>query len=110
MTAVPSLSWPGSRVLAGWWPSVGRWHPRSLWLCHLLLHRVEAPVSVSRSPSLERLNRLLLEALAVSGQQPSALADQLGLDVPFLTRLLADLEAANLARHTGDVWSPTEHG
>lgn len=111
MTAAPSLSWPGSRVLAGWWPTLGRWRPRSLWLHHLLLHRVEALVSVSRSPPLERLNRLLLEALALSPRQPAALADLLGLDVPFLTRLLAELEAAGLARaDAGGEWAPTDPG
>src|SRR6266511_1765260 len=111
MTAAPTLSWPGSRVLAGWWPSLGRWHPRSLWLHHLLLHRVEALVSVSRSPPLERLNRLLLEALAAFPQQATVLAGQLGLDVPFLTRLLADLGAAGLARaDASGTWTPTESG
>src|SRR5947199_9765920 len=99
MTAAPSLTWPGSRVLAGWWPLLGRWHPRSLWLHHLLLHRIEALASVSRSAPLELLYRLLLEALAVAPpQEAAALAGRLGLDIPFLSRLLADLQGAGMVR------------
>src|SRR5262249_23491610 len=100
------LTWPGSRVLAGWWPSLGRWQPRSVWLHLFLLHRVEALMSVSRGPPLDRLNRLLLEAIA---GPPERLTSRLGLEPSLVERLLAELEAAGLARHEG-VWQPTEAG
>jgi hypothetical protein len=111
MTAAPSLTWPGSRVLAGWWPLLGRWQPRCLWLHHLLLHRVEALVAVARSPSLDLLNRLLLEALT-SGPQPGAgLASRLGLDHSFLNRMLAELRGLGLVHSEPEgTWWPTDAG
>jgi hypothetical protein len=118
MTAA-TASWPGSRVLAGWWPSLGRWQPRSLWLHLLLLHRVEALVRLSRGAPLDRLNQLLLEALATAQANPTAdqLAPQLGLEASLVGRLLAELESAGLARKEappgepwGDAWGPTDAG
>src|SRR5262245_10387263 len=91
MSAAPSLTWPGSRHLAGWWPLLGRWQPRSVWLHQLLLHRIEALVSVSRGPSQDRLNLLLLEVLAHS---PQGLPSGLGLEPALVARLLTELEAA----------------
>src|SRR5881394_960459 len=103
MTAAPPPTWPSSRVLAGWWPSLDRLRPRSLWLYHLLLHRIEAPVAVTPSAAQERLARLLLGLLVspspVSGPATTArLADRLHVDPQLLWRLLADLERAGLVR------------
>ncbi len=104
MTAAPSLTWPGSRVLAGWWPALEPRRPRSLWLHHLLLHRVEATVAVSRSASLDALNRLLLEAVAADPRPMPA------LDPALLQRLLGDLKSAGLLSVSPDGWQLTEAG
>src|SRR5262249_34529933 len=107
MSAAASLTWPGSRILAGWWPLLGRWQPRSLWLHLFLLHRVEALVSVSRRPPLDHLNRLLLEAIAAPTQ---GLTLRLGLEPALVDRLLTELESVGLARHDGSRWHLTEAG
>ncbi len=110
MTAAPSFSWPGSRVLAGWWPQLQHWQPRALWLHHLLLHRVEVLVAVSRSPALDRLNLLLLESL--DENTSAAPAVRLGMDASLLNRLFAELLTAGLiapAAETG-LWTLTEAG
>src|SRR5438270_11168066 len=100
MTAAPSPTWPSSRVLAGWWPQLDRLRPRSLWLYHLLLHRLEAPVAVAPPAAQDRLTRLLLDLLASSSSASSAtttrLAARLHLDPPVLGRLLVGLEEAGL--------------
>lgn len=104
-TARGGESWPGGRILAGWWPALARWQPRSLWLQHLLLHRVEALVNVSRGPVLERLNRLLLETLAANT------LDRLGLEPGLVAQLLVELESARLVQRTpGSPWQLTPTG
>src|SRR5262249_39792577 len=98
MTGAPPPSWPTSRVLARWRPHLERFRPRSLWLSHLLLHRVEAPVA-SRPAGHGRLTGVLLGALAAAPEAPlGRLAGSLHLDPQLLGRLLAELEAAGLAR------------
>src|SRR5947209_17542968 len=108
MTAAISFSWPGSRVLAGWWPLLQRWQPRALWLHHFLLHRIDALVAVSGSPDLDRLNRLLLESLTLAA--PETLAARLGLERALLGRLLADLQTGGLIVPDGASWSVTDAG
>ncbi len=110
MTVAPPPTWPASRVLASWWPHLDRLRPRSLWLYHLLLHRVEAPVVIAPPADQERLARLLLEVLA--SPPPSGgpltttcLAARLHFDPQVLRRLLADLESAGLVRS-----APAEQG
>src|SRR5438034_1326288 len=114
MTAAPPPTWPSSRVLAGWWPSLDRLRPRSLWLYHLLLHRVEAPVAVAPPAAQERLARLLLDLLAAPASSPgrattTRLAAQLHLDPQLLWRLLVELEKTGLVRSgSGEQgWAPT---
>jgi hypothetical protein len=111
MTAAQPPTWPPGRTLAGWWPHLGRFCPRALWLSHLYLHRIEAPVGVCRPPPLDGVTRLLLEALARAGDNmsPGRLLGVLRLDAQLLGRLLAELSAAGLAR-SNDAWSVTEAG
>src|SRR5262245_15884566 len=109
MTAAHSFPWPGSRVLAGWWPLLERWRPRAVWLHHLLLHHIDAHVTVSQSPALDNLNRLLLESLE-SGPDVAALAATLALDVPLLTRLLVDLKSAGFVLKHEERWTLTDVG
>src|SRR5438874_7881906 len=119
MTAAHPPTWPPGRALAGWWPQLDRFRPRSLWLYHLLLHRVEAPVAVARPAAQERLDRLLLEALSSSAFSPgeataAGLAALLRLDAQVLRRLLADLGRAGLvqagAGPAGAGWGLTPAG
>jgi hypothetical protein len=63
MTSASSLAFPGSRTLAGWWRQLSPHHPAAVAVGHVFFHRVDAPVVVSRLKSVERLSRLLLEAL-----------------------------------------------
>jgi hypothetical protein len=111
MTAAQAPTWPTGRTLAGWWPHLNRLRPRCLWLAHLYLHRIEAPVGVCRPPALDSVARLLLEALARAGDNVplGRLLGVLHLDVQILGRLLAELSAAGLAR-SNDAWSVTETG
>lgn len=112
MSAALSHPWPGSRILAGWQPFFTRWQPHGLWLHHLLLHRLEALVAVVRPPALDRLTRLLLEALRVNPAATADLAVRLALDRGFLDRLLADLHDVGLAHAdaTAKCWMPTVAG
>src|SRR5437879_2511242 len=113
MTAVPPPTWPSSRVLAGWWSHLDRLRPRSLWLYHLLLHRLEAPVAVAPPEAQDRLTRLLLDLLASSSSASPAtttqLAARLHLDPQVLGRLLVDLKKAGLVQSArGEQgWVPT---
>src|SRR4051812_4487154 len=112
MTAVPPPTWPSSRVLAGWWPHLDRLRPRSLWLYHLLLHRMEAPVAVAPPAAQDRLTRLLLGLLASSSASPATttrLAARLHLDPQVLERFLVDLHKAGLVQSArGEQgWVPT---
>src|SRR5262249_21611893 len=70
MSGPPPPSWPTSRVLAGWRPHLERFRPRSLWLYHLLLHRVEVPVAIARPAGHGRLTGVLLGALAAAPEAP----------------------------------------
>jgi hypothetical protein len=108
MTAALSFLWPGSRVLAGWWPMLQRWQPRAIWLHHLLLHRVDALVAVSGTPALARLNVLLLELLTLDA--PENLAARLGMDRALLSRLLVELQTGGLIVPAGSSWALTDSG
>jgi hypothetical protein len=109
MSAVSSFTWPGSRVLASWQPLLSRLRPDALWIQHLLLHRVEALVAVSHHGALDRLNRLLLEALRFSGEAEK-LAPMIGLEVELLLPLLGALGRAGLTCKEGQTWVLTPQG
>src|SRR5262249_39591488 len=96
-------TWPSSRVLAGWWPPLDRLRPRSLWLYHLLLHRIEAPVVVTPPAPQDHLVRLLLDFLAVSSPSDNSattgrLAARLHLDPQLVGRFLVDLQKLGLVQ------------
>jgi hypothetical protein len=97
--AAPSLTFPGSRTLGSWWRQLASFRPRSLWVAHLLLHRVEAPVRLTRSVPLDRFTRLVLETLTVDPAPTlSRMTDRLPLDPAVLRRVLRGLEIEGLAR------------
>jgi hypothetical protein len=110
MTAAP-MTFPGSRVLLGWWRELAGLSPRRLWFAHLLLHRVEALVEAVADRPLDALTRGLLVLLARSGPTDAhRLAAALAVDRPLLAELLGNLEAAGLACSAEGIWRATPAG
>jgi hypothetical protein len=112
MTAPAPLAFPGSRVLAGWSRQLGALHPQGLWVAHLLLHRVEALVRLSRTVGLDPFHRLILQAIRLSPSPTlSRLDETLHLGPQLLNRALAALQAERLATSTADrCWTLTALG
>jgi hypothetical protein len=61
----PQSAAPSGRVLADWWRQLASQSPRQLWLVDWLIHRLEVLARGTRSESLDQLQRLLLEGLAL---------------------------------------------
>jgi hypothetical protein len=112
MTSARSLAFPGSRVVAGWWRQLASLQPRTIWVAHLLMHRVEALVRLNRRCRLDRVQRLLLTTLARESQLPvNRLAILLPLDGCMLRQLLVGLQADGLTTQGPDAaWQLTELG
>lgn len=93
MTVSAAPAFPDSRTLASWWRDLARYHPRTLWVAHLDLLRVEAPVNAAQAVRPERLSLLVLRAI---GHGPALtvvdLHRQLHLDRPLLARVVHSLE------------------
>jgi hypothetical protein len=103
MTSASSLAFPGSRTLAGWWRQLSPHHPTAIAVGHLFIHRVEAPVAVNRLQNVERLSRLLLEALEfeagrVQNEQEllARLENRSHLDRTILHQMLRRLQSEGL--------------
>src|SRR5262249_54488324 len=97
MTASAPLVFPGSRTLAGWWRQLTPWQPRTWWVGHILLHRIEALVELAPLTSLDPLHRLVLQALTLNGSLPAERLDErLHLGRQLLGRLLCALQADGL--------------
>jgi hypothetical protein len=114
MNAASPSSWPGSRVLLGWWRELLGRHPQQLWFGRLLIHRVEAPFRVVRTRSLDRWQRALLHLLGThiprGGDLASSLAD-LQVDRQVLAQLIRELTGAGLLLQNGSgLWDLTELG
>jgi hypothetical protein len=103
MTPVAPPLFPGSRTVAAWWRELSTRNPRRWWLCHLLLHRVEALVETSVRISLDALTLGVLRSLA-AGQPPA------GLDAGLFSRLIRELTTAGLLSANPDCPRPTEAG
>src|SRR5262245_39636042 len=103
MTGAPSLAFPGSRTLAGWWRQLAPHHPRQLWVGHLLLHRVEAPARLTRICHPDAFTLLLLKALVLespaegAGTPLESLEGRLHLGRQVLLQVLRGLAAEGLA-------------
>ena len=110
MTAGSPLVFPGGRVVAGWWRQLAPARPRALWVGHLLLHRVEALVEVTRAAGLDRFSRLLLRALTLTPNQTVPDLDtRLHLGPQVLGRVLHQLQAEGLAEAgAGGGWASTD--
>jgi hypothetical protein len=105
MTAASTFLLPGPRILPGWWRDLAALRPRRLWLCPLLLHRLDAPVTVARVATLDPLRLGLLRHLAAPGAVPP---ESLHLAPALLHRLLRELAADGLIEKTG--CQPTDAG
>jgi hypothetical protein len=112
MTGGPTLLFPGSRVLAGWWRELASFKPQALWIGHLALHRVEALVRLQRSSSVAAFPQFVLKALALSnGGTLESLEQCLALGRPLLRQVLRSLQAENLVDTVeGATWSLTPLG
>lgn len=113
MSAGSALSWPGSRILLGWWRELASRQPRQLRLSRLLLHRLEAPVLVGRTHPLDRWQRALLHLASTRvpcGELESSFAD-LQMDPQFLGRLVHELTGTGLLHRNGSgLWQVTPAG
>jgi hypothetical protein len=118
MTGAPSLAFPGSRKLAGWWRQLASYRPQALWVGHLLLHHVEALVRWSQPHHLDAVSHFLLKALALgtpdsgaSRQTLQQLGARLHLDRQMLRQTLRALESEGLAQGGPDgLWTLTTLG
>jgi hypothetical protein len=114
MSAAFVPSWPGSRVLLGWWRELSGRKPLQVRICRLLLHRVEALVRVNRSHPLDRWQRALLilanTHASRGGEVTSSLTD-LRVDIQVLGQLIRELTATGLLHRNGDGrWQMTPAG
>ena len=119
MEPASTLAFPGSRALAGWWRQLQPHQPRRLWVGYLYVHRVEAPVTRARLQPVDRLARLVLQAIALdsgatangAAHVPTRLASRLPIPEPALRQVLAELAAQGLVAHDGPAgWALTERG
>jgi hypothetical protein len=112
MTGAPPFTYPGSRTVAGWWRQLHPFHPRGLWMAHLLFHRVEALVRCTRRTRPDGITLLALAAMAHEPQPTLArLADRLPLDRPALRLFLRQVQETGLTQLDADgCWRLTERG
>lgn len=114
MSAALVPSWPGSRVLLGWWRELLRRKPQQLCISRLLLHRVEALVRVGRSRPLDPWQRALLSLASTRvpcrGELVNSLTD-LQIDTQVLGQLVRELTDSGLLHRNGDgMWQMTPAG
>jgi hypothetical protein len=114
MSAAFVPSWPGGRVLLGWWRALADRKPRQVRLSRLLIHHVEALVRVRRVHLLDRWQRALLglanTRLPVGGALLNSLTD-LQMDLQILSQLVRELtERGLLHRNGSDRWWMTPAG
>src|SRR5262245_33731764 len=114
MSAATALSWPGSRVLLGWWRELLGRQPQQLWFSRLLIHRIEAPVRVTRTRSLDLWQRALLRLFSTRvphGDSPESSLADLHMDRQVLTQFVRELTDAGLLHTNGTgLWDLTDSG
>jgi hypothetical protein len=112
MTAASPLGFPGGRILATWWKQLAAWQPRSFWVAHLFLHRLEALSRIRKAWAVEPLLAFVLRALHLGPSlTPEALDGRLHLGVQAVRRLLSHLQAEGLAESGPDgSWQLTAAG
>jgi hypothetical protein len=114
MSAAFVQTWPGSRVLLGWWREVAVRKPQQLHLSRLLLHHVEALVQVRKPRPLDRWQRALLGLVGTrvpyGGESLSPFTD-LQMDPQMLGQFLRELTESGLLHRNGSgLWQMTAAG
>jgi hypothetical protein len=114
MSAGAAPTWPGSRVLLGWWRELAQQHPQQLFVSRLLFHRLEALVRVQRSHALDRWQQALLRLastrLPSSGELLGSFAD-LQMDPQVLGQFVRQLTDFELVHRNGSgLWQMTAAG
>src|ERR1700722_7187440 len=97
MSAGPSLAFPGGRTLAAWWRHLPGYHPESIWIGYLTLHRREALISAPRPNPLPVFELLVLKAVALHpAADAAALASFLHLAPGLVGRVVRQLQIDGL--------------
>lgn len=114
MSAAFVPSWPGSRILLGWWRELADRKPLQMRISRLLLHHIEALVRVRQSRILDRWQRALLgladTRMPHNGELISSLTD-LQMDSQVLGRLVRELADSGLLQPCGaESWQMTPAG
>jgi hypothetical protein len=94
-------AFPGSRSLATWWKQLAVLAPRRVWLAHLLLHHVDAPVRARKNQPLDPLALTVLRALESAPVEFTAIARPLPFDGALVGRVLGHLADLGLAQRAG---------
>jgi hypothetical protein len=112
MTDPPEASFPGSRVLADWWRELESFRPRSLWIAHVVLHRIEGLVSSVVPVRLGRVEALLLRFLQSAAESNTAPQwERLSVNSALLQHMAHRLAAEGLVvRPTNETWKLTPEG
>jgi hypothetical protein len=110
--SVPSPPLPSSRELAELWPHFHPWQPQELRLGQVLLHRVEAAVTVAEKQPLDALACHLLAAFPpVDGASLPDLTLRTGLPEAVQRTLLKSLVRRGCLQPSGNErWRLTERG
>src|ERR1700682_1125553 len=110
---VPSpMSFPGSRVLAGWWRELASFRPRSLWVGYSVLHQIQGSVHTFVPSTLGGMEALLLRFLgSYTPGSASPPWERLPLHPALLFRMLRDLADEGLVAAGADgAWTLTPQG
>jgi hypothetical protein len=107
-----SLSFPPAQHLAQWWTQLAPLRPKQFWVGYLLVHRVEALVSVLRHHSLDSLSHFVLRALALAPERTvEQLDSSLHLGRSLLAQMLRRLEAGQVVSQSkADTWALSSTG
>lgn len=111
MIGSASLSFPGSRTLASWWPHLADQRPQAWWVGHLLLHRLEVPIRKSTTRPLDLFDQMVLQTIqAFPALSLEQLDRCLRLGPQILFQFLRGLERVGLLESTSQGWALTELG
>lgn len=114
MSVASAPSWPGSRVLLGWWRQLAGLQPRQVRISRLFLHRIEALVRVRRARSLDRWQHALLHLASTRvphvAELESSFTD-LRMDPQVLAQFVQELASTGLLYRNGSgLWQVTPAG
>jgi len=112
MTAAQAHPIPPARSIHGWFRDLSAWQPQQLWFGHLLLHHIEALVSVSHAHPLETFQLALLRIIALSAARADGTIslEHLQLDRQLLSQVLRALREQGLLQSNNAGWELTAAG